>query len=392
MRKKILILFLALFLIGNILAHANEKSSDLPVLMVFYSPACHGCIKVKSEIMPEIEKESEGKYLVGYYNIEEIENFKLLVSLKEKHNVTLSNDMPVFYFNGTFLNGEAEIGKTWKDFLARSSLAMEGAGKHDLPQVDLVSRFKEFKLLAVSGAGLIDGINPCAFTVLVFFISFLALQGYVKRELIAIGASFIFAVFIAYLLIGIGVFSFLYKMQGFKVVIKIANMAIGGLTILFGILSLYDFFKFKATGKTDGLVLQLPKAVKERIHRVIGTHYRVDRQGRKSAERKHLWFLILSALTTGFLISILEAVCTGQTYLPIIAFILKTTDLKLQALIYLIIYNFMFVVPLIVIFVFALFGATSAHFAGFLKRHLALIKIFMALLFFCLGFFLIAKA
>jgi cytochrome c biogenesis protein CcdA len=392
MRKNILSLFFALFLIGNTMAYANEKSSDLPVLMVFYSPTCHSCIKVKSEIMPMIEKVSAGKYLIEYRDIEEIENFKLLVSLKEKHNVTLSNDMPVFYFNGNFLNGETEIERTWRDFLARSLLATGGVGKQDLPQVDLVSRFKEFKLLAVSGAGLIDGINPCAFTVLVFFISFLALQGYMKKELIAIGASFIFAVFVAYLLIGVGAFSFLYKMQGFKAVIKMTNMAIGSLTILFGMLALYDFFKYKTTGKTDGLVLQLPKAVKEQIHRVIRTHHRVDKQEQGVAKKRHLWPLILSALTTGFSVSILEAVCTGQTYLPIIAFILKTTDLKLQAFFYLVLYNFMFVVPLIVIFIFALFGATSAHFSGFLKRHLGLIKIFMAILFFSLGIFLIIKA
>jgi hypothetical protein len=392
MIKNILGLFFALFFIGNTMAHANERFSDLPVLMVFYSPTCHSCIKVKSEIMPEIEKESAGRYLIEYRNIEEIENFKLLVGLKEKHNVALSNDMPVFYFNGNFLNGETQIGNTWKDFLTRSLFATGGVGKQDLPQVDLVSCFKNFKLLAVSGAGLIDGINPCAFTVLVFFISFLALQGYVKKELIAIGASFILAVFVAYLLIGVGAFSFLYQMHGFKAVIKMTNMAIGSLTILFGMLALYDFFKYKTTGKTDGLVLQLPKAVKEQIHRVIRTQHRVDRQGQGSAEKRHLWPLIFSALTTGFLVSILEAVCTGQTYLPIIAFILKTTDLKLQALFYLVLYNFMFVVPLIVIFIFALLGATSVHFTGFLKKHLALIKITMALLFFSLGVFLFLRA
>jgi cytochrome c biogenesis protein CcdA len=391
MKRSKLILYIAVLFLGITIAHANEKSPDLPVLMVFYSPTCHSCIKVKSEIMPMIEKVSAGKYLIEYRDIEEIENFKLLVSLKEKHNVTLSNDMPVFYFNGNFLNGETEIERTWRDFLARSLLATGGVGKQDLPQVDLVSRFKEFKLLAVSGAGLIDGINPCAFTVLVFFISFLALQGYVKKELIAIGASFIFAVFAAYLLIGVGAFSFLYKIQVFKAVIKMTNMAIGVLTILFGMLSLYDFFKYRTTGKTDELVLQLPKAVKEQIHRVIRTQHRVDRQEQGGTEKRHLWPLILSALTTGFLVSILEAVCTGQTYLPIIAFILKTTDLKLQALLYLVLYNFMFVVPLIVIFIFALFGATSSQFAGFLKKHLALSKIAMALLFFSLGTFLLLR-
>jgi cytochrome c biogenesis protein CcdA len=49
----------------------------------------------------------------------------------------------------------------------------------------------------------------------------------------------------------------------------------------------------------------------------------------------------------------------------------------------------MFVIPLLVIFFLALFGTTSAQFLAFLKKNLGLIKIFMAVLFFSLGIFLI---
>jgi len=97
-------------------------------------------------------------------------------------------------------------------------------------------------------------------------------------------------------------------------------------------------------------------------------------------------------LITGFLVSLLEAVCTGQTYLPTITFILKTTTLKLHALAYLVIYNLMFVVPLFIIFIFALLGITSGQFSNFLKKHLLLIKLLMAILFFGLGIFLIWRA
>jgi cytochrome c biogenesis protein CcdA len=76
-------------------------------------------------------------------------------------------------------------------------------------------------------------------------------------------------------------------------------------------------------------------------------------------------------------------------YLPTIAFVLKASPLKLQALGYLLLYNIMFIVPLIVIFVLALMGTTSSQFSAFLKKHLGLIKIFMAVLFFSLGIFLI---
>jgi cytochrome c biogenesis protein CcdA len=156
-------------------------------------------------------------------------------------------------------------------------------------------------------------------------------------------------------------------------------------------LAIYDFFKFKKSGKTEGLALQLPQAVKNQIHSVIGLHYR--KTGDKNEEIRALLIfrLILSAFVSGFLVSILEAICTGQMYLPTITFVLKTSHLKLQALGYLLLYNLMFVLPLFVIFILALFGTTSRDFSCFLNKHLLTVKILMAILFFSLGIFLIWK-
>jgi cytochrome c biogenesis protein CcdA len=92
------------------------------------------------------------------------------------------------------------------------------------------------------------------------------------------------------------------------------------------------------------------------------------------------------------LVSLLEAVCTGQVYLPTISFVLKSTTLKLEALGYLLLYNFMFIAPLVVIFVLALLGTSSQQFSGFLKKHLGLIKILMVILFFGLGVYLFWRA
>jgi hypothetical protein len=300
--------------------------------------------------------------------------------------------MPVFYLTGNFINGEKDIGSSWKEFINRGLRAFTKTKPEVLPSVDLVSRFKSFTPLVIIGAGFVDGINPCAFTVIVFFISFLALQGYRKRELIAIGLCFIFSVFMTYLLIGLGIFSFFYRMSHFWLLAKIINYSIGTFCIALGFFAVYDFLKFKKTGETAGLALQLPKAVKNQIHKVIGIHYRVNKSTESITHRRPLFKLIMSALITGFLVSLLEAVCTGQTYLPTITFILKTTSLKLQALEYLLLYNFMFVVPLLAIFILALFGVTSGQFSQFLKKHLLAIKVLMAVSFFGFGIYLILRA
>lgn len=382
MHKKALILICLVFSIfSHSQAYANE---ELPKLTVFYSPSCHRCIQIKNELMPGIEREFAGSLSVEYLDITIMENYKLLLSLEEKYQAKIKHSWPVFYLEGRFLNGEGRVEENLKSLILSLSKnkAKERGG---LPAIDLIAHFKSFRPFAVIAAGLADGINPCAFTVIVFFISFLSLQGYRKRELTVIGLTFIFAVFITYLAVGIGLFGFFYQFKGFWLISRILNFSIGALSIGLGILALYDFFKFRKTQKTEGLLLQLPEAVKKKIHSIIGLHYRKSGE----AAKPHIFRLALSALTTGFLVSILEAVCTGQVYLPTITFVLKATHLKLEALGYLLLYNLMFIVPLLIIFLFALWGVTSEQFSKVLKKRLLLIKMLMAILFFGLGIFLL---
>jgi len=385
--------FIAVFILGAIFAPVfapQLHSEDIQKLIVFHSPTCHKCIEAKQELIPEIEKKFKGYIEIEYRDMSSIENYMFLFSLREKHKSDIEIVPPVFYLEGNFLNGKGDLKNELGAFILNSIPIFPEEGS--LSGIDLVGRFKNFRPLAVISAALIDGINPCAFTVIVFFISFLALQGYRKRELIIIGLSFISVVFITYLLIGLGIFNFLYRLKGFWLVTRVFNISIGVLSIILGILAVYDLIKWKRTGETDGLLLQLPPAVKNRIHNIIGLHYRKSKGGQAEIARPQFFRLFTSALVTGFLVSILEAICTGQVYLPTITFVLKTTSLKMQALGYLVLYNLMFIVPLLAIFLLALLGVTSEQFSKFLKSRLSLIKVLMAILFFSLGIFLIWRA
>lgn len=385
------VLFIFILSIIQSAAYAKGGSGNTPQLSIFYSPTCRSCTEIKDKLIPEIEKKFKARIQIQYYDISHIQNYRLLLSLKKKYNVKFDIRVPVIFLEGYFLNGDA-VTKDSLERLIEIALSAPRTKEGGLPLVDLLAHFKGFGLFTVISAGLIDGINPCAFTVIVFFISFLALQGYTKRDLIAICLCFIFTVFITYLLIGLGVFGFLYRLNKFWVIAKAVNFLIGAFSITLGVFAVYDFFKFKRTGKTEGLTLQLPQAVKNQIHRIIGLHYRVNNNLTGASSGQRLFRLMAAALITGFIVSILEAVCTGQTYLPTIIFILRTTRLKLSALGSLLIYNFMFIVPLLAIFISALFGTTSGQFSNFLKRHMLIIKLLTAILFFGLGAFLVWRA
>ena len=181
------------------------------------------------------------------------------------------------------------------------------------------------------------------------------------------------AVFAAYLLLGLGVFNFLYAMRGFTYVIHGFYIATAVICLLFFVLSLYDFIIYQKTKKSDGMLLQLSLASKTRIHKIMGFFLR----GKQNSTVR----LVLAALAVGFLVSLVEAVCTGQVYVPTCVLIMQDPHFRAKAAFYLVVYNLMFIVPLVVILVLSILGYESASFNGFFKKHLGLCKLLLCLLF-----------
>ena len=95
-----ILIFLAIFTFAYT---QDSLSSEIPTLIVFYSPSCQKCIEVKFGIMPDIEKEFKAKIKIEYRDITDIENYRLLLSLQEKYDVKLKYVLPVFYLQGRFL-------------------------------------------------------------------------------------------------------------------------------------------------------------------------------------------------------------------------------------------------------------------------------------------------
>jgi glutaredoxin len=392
MRKLIICLIISVFsLAGLSLASAKERP-PAPKLLFFYSESCHACQKTKHEVMPDIEREFLTKIIIEYLDNAELNNYKLMLALKEKYNCS-ETGVPSIFIDGQFIVGYDPIKEKLRGVIL-AALEKERVEEFNrLAGIDLVRHFLSFGVLAIAIAGLIDGINPCAFTVIVFFISFLALQGYRKRELAIIGLSFILAVFLTYVLIGLGIFRFLYSFNKFYLITKVLYYLIALSCFVLGGFALYDIWIFKKTGQTEGLVLQLPRVIKHRIHSLIGMHYRKTEEEKSTdAPAPKLYRLIGSAFVTGFLISLLESVCTGQLYLPTITFVLKETSLRVRALGYLLLYNLMFILPLGAVLLLALLGTTQEGFSRFIKEHLSAVKLSMAILFFALGIFILLAA
>ena len=95
------------------------------------------------------------------------------------------------------------------------------------------------------------------------------------------------------------------------------------------------------------------------------------------------------AFVTGMAISIIELACTGQVYLPTILFVLGVPELQARAVLYLVLYNVMFILPLVVVFVLACLGTTSEQLSQFINRRAATVKLATAGLFVLLAGWLV---
>jgi len=390
---KYLIVILGLLFVGNLLFYTGLSiaKTDEPLEVILVTSAqCHACQMVKENVIPRIKEKYKDKIKIKEIDFSDPEGFLEFLALQDRYDWRPEeNKTPTVCVEGKFLIGSGDIDN-YLEMYIDTALSVRGqraisTAKAEPP--DLISRFKLITPLGVIAAGLIDGINPCAFTVIIFFISFLTLHGYNSRMILAIGSSFILAVFITYILIGLGLFNFLFRLKEYWIFVKIIYIAGALLCFSLAGLALYDYLRFLRTHKTQELVLQLPQGLKDRIRRIIGFYYR---KGKDGADKKSsILRLILSAFIVGIIVSLFEAVCTGQVYLPTVVFVLKTTPLKLKAFFFLILYNLMFIVPLWLILLFALWGITSEEFARFTQRHIGTIKLLMMVLFLCLGIFLI---
>ena len=117
------------------------------------------------------------------------------------------------------------------------------------------------------------------------------------------------------------------------------------------------------------MTLQLPGFLKERIRGVV----------RSGARARNF---VVAAFISGILISLLELACTGQVYAPIIYQIQRG---KLDAVLWLVIYNLAFITPLVVLFLLAYGGLRSETLIAFQTRRTATVKTALGILFLVLA-------
>lgn len=381
MLRRFILGFVCVFLFSSFSFAENGTKEKLEV-QIFHSPYCFHCLKMKSEYLPKLKEKYKDNVEFVELDITNYANSFVLDKVAKENDEDAS--VPAMLIGDTLLIGYPNDIKDFAEQNIESALKESNVFVVDETIADVEDTFATITLGAIIFNGLVDGINPCAFAVIVFFISFLSAYGYRRREIIYIGSAYCLAVFTTYILLGFGFFKALYMLNNFGVFVQMFYWLTAGICFTFFGLSVYDIVVYKKTGNAGEMILQLPKNLKHRINKIVGFFLRT-----KEGEHKSAFGLILASLVVGFLVSLVEAVCTGQVYVPTIVLILKQETFRIKAWAYLFLYNLMFIMPLVLIFVLSLMGYSSDKFSGFLKRNMVLVKVLLAIVFLALGLMLI---
>ena len=187
--------------------------------------------------------------------------------------------------------------------------------------------------------------------------------------------AFTLGVFLTYLLIGLGFLKFLTALPAIEKIARYVYLLTGGLAFAFGGVNLYNYFQAKK-GKAKEMKLRLPNFLRKKIMATINLSVKEGQRMRGT---------ILGAFVAGVIISLLELACTGQVYLPTIVYVASLEGMKLHGFFYLLLYNLAFILPLIIVFAFAYFGARAKILTKIMNQHLATVELITAIFFFLLG-------
>ena len=219
--------------------------------------------------------------------------------------------------------------------------------------------------LVVTSAA-IDAINPCAIGVLILMISVVLGSGKSIKRLLVLGLAYIGAIYVTYLLAGLGLIYFLSEIP--IVIAEYLSIAVGLLVILAGLLEIKDYFWY---GK--GFSLQIP-------------HYFAQKIQEFSTSKT----TIAGVMLLGAFVAAVELPCTGAPYLAIITVLRVNFDFTAFGL--MILYNFIFVSPLLFILGLVASGTKLSGVQKWKEESKGAMRLAIGLLLIALGWILILIA
>ena len=340
---------------------AGNATTNLTIIL-FYNRNCQDCQKVLA-FLPGVLATNPEVTVESYDIYQNRENYQLFQQYNERYNRPLS-PVPAVFIGDRELVGYDEIKDNLADAIVAARLNQTTPTPVITPVVTNTTAVPEtpppaLALSVIIMAALIDGINPCAFAVLTFLlVTIMAQQS--RRKVLETGVAYIFAVFVFYFLSGVGLFS-LVQVSG---VSRIFSIVAATIALIAGILMIRDAFSESRP------LMAIPESRKGMI----------DQYVRKGT--------IPAALVLGVLVGMFELPCTGGIYLAILSLLSQSSTLAAGVPL-LLLYNLVFILPLLIILGVVYWGLPPERFSAFQARHKVVVRLCMAALMIGIAAFLL---
>ena len=326
----------------------------------FYGNGCSHCENVKPLVAA-----LQAKYPELHIEMLEINDNKTnrekFLSMLLQYNLGAGGGIPTIFIGENALVGETEIKDHFEEkILAEKQRIASGTPANPvnltsvstgtLPATPALSPYM------VIFAALVDSSNPCGLSVLVFLLISMAAAGDRKRILL-VGGIYIAAMFLFHLLVGIGLFSAI-AISGLTKPFSIMG---GVIALVLGIVTLADVLRNKET-----YLLSIPESGKG----LLGTYIRKA--------------TLPAAFILGILAGILGFSCTGGIYISILG--LMGRDMTVMAgLPYLVLYNLIFVLPLVLVTLLFAYGLSPERAERWRTENKRTIRVIIGVILVALG-------
>ena len=345
--NKLLVLVLAMLLLLPSVVHAQDRVD----ICLFYGEGCPHCARMRI-FLGEMQDKYPSLNVIEkevYFNQD---NNRLFQEMASAFGVQVSGVPTAFIDDRVIVGFSDSIGESVESEIKRcveygceSPLVKLGIedSKEDVLQISgdkspledpgKTKLKQQITIPAVISAAAVDAINPCAFAVLIILLTTILASSNKKRALLA-GMAFTLSIYISYFLMGIGLYSAV-KASGLS---HSFYAVVAVLAMIIGLFNLKDYLWY---GKW--FVMEVPMSWRPKLKAVL--------RGVTS---------VPGAFLIGFVVSLFLLPCTSGPYIVILGLLAEATT-RTTALLLLLLYNLIFVLPMLAITLAIYSGLTTTE-------------------------------
>lgn len=358
LRAALLLVVALLTLCTRVTPVAADDTIDV---VLFHGQGCPHCDTVK-ELLERTQQREPRVHVQALEIYFDHDNARTFQRLADAYHVEVQGVPTVFVgeeaISGASPEAQASIAQTI-DACLRTGCSSP------LDRISSGAAARPLTFSAVVLGALVDAINPCAFAVLVILITAVLAAGNRRKALLA-GLAFSASIFISYYLMGLGLFS----VAAATGVTQTLYVAVTVVAIVMGLLNLKDYFWY---GKW--FITEVPQKWRPTLKKTLGKVTSVP-----------------GAFLIGFIVSLFLLPCTSGPYIVILGLLAKTAT-RQSALLWLVLYNVVFVSPMVAITLAVHRGMTTVERAEqWRTKHLRQLHLVAGIILLALGVAMIVSS